>query len=434
MKLAVAPALQRFAYPPLRIGAVLLGFAVPISVALDNLLLALLLLGALLNVHAVWRFATQHPVARAAWLLFAALFLAMFYGAAPLREAAGILGKYADLAFIPLFMLLLPDEAVRRKAQHAFLCAMGLTLLLSFLVGMGLLPVQHWMNVFAAPDNPVIFHSHITQNNMMAFAVFLALLNLRDTASPGVRAAWGLFALLGTVNVLFMVQGRTGYMVLLVLLGWFAWSTLARHLRRRGRAWGWRQGAAVAAMFAGLATAAYHASPRLHDRAGQVMAEYQAWQPNRGKDTSTGQRLDFYYNTLQIVRQHPVFGVGTGGFSAAFARQTEGTDVKQARNPHNEYLMVTAQTGVIGLALLLYLFYTQWRCAPLLDTPSGQDAARGLVLAYLVNCMFNSALLDHADGLLFAFMTALLFANLKPALSMSKRPAKGHVEVVARHG
>lgn len=413
MRLTVAPVWQRFALPPLRIGMVLLGFAVPISVALDNLLLAVLLLGALFNIRAVWRIATQHPVARAAWLLFGMLFIAMSYGATPLREAAGILGKYADLAFIPLFMLVLSDETIRRRAQYAFLASMGLTLLLSLMMGLDLLPVQHWMNASAAPANPVIFHSHITQNNMMAFAVFLALLNLRAAASRGARAAWGLFALLGAVNVLFMVQGRTGYVILLVLLGWLAWSTLVRHMHRHGRAWGWRQGIAVILALMGLAVAAYQVSPRLHDRVGLVASEFRAWQPDRGKDSSTGQRLDFYYNSLQIVRQHPVFGVGTGGFPSAFAQQTRGKDVLQTRNPHNEYLMVTVQTGVIGLALLLYLLYTQWRCAPLLDAPFRQDAARGLVLAYLANCLFNSPLLDHADGLFFAFMTAVLFAGMR---------------------
>lgn len=423
---------------------VLLGFTVPISVALDNLLLAVLLLGALFNIRAVWQIVTLHPVARAAWLLFAVLLFAIFYGATPLREAAGILAKYMDLAFVPLFMLMLSDEAARRKAQYAFLAAMSLTLLLSFLVGFDLLPVQHWMNRLATSEDPAIFHSRITQNNMMAFAVFLALLNLRDVASlrqdrpkgerlaahllrvRGAWVAWGLFALLGTINVLFMVQGRTGYVILLALLGWFAWSTLARYMRRCGRAWGWRQGVALALALAGLAVAAYQISPRLHDRVALVTSEYQAWQPNHGKDNSTGQRLDFYYNTLQIVQQHPVFGVGTGGFPAAFTQQTQGKDVMQTRNPHNEYLMITVQAGVIGFAFLLYLFYTQWRCAPLLDMPFEQDAARGLVLAYMANSLFNSPLLDHADGLLFAFMTAVLFANLKPALSS--------VEGVVKHG
>ena len=415
MKLTAAPALlQRFALPPLRVGTILLGFTVPISVALDNLLLAVVLLGLLFNARAIWQIATQHPVARAAWLLFIVLFFAMFYGTTPLREAAGILGKYADLAFIPLFMLMLPNDAFRRWAQYTFLAAMGLTLLLSFLVGLKFLPLQHWMWHGAAVDNPAVFHSHITQNNMMAFAIFLALLNLRESASVRMRVAWGLFALLGAVNVLFMVQGRTGYMILLVLLGWLAWATLARYMRRRGRAWGWRQGVAMMLALIGLAMAAYHASSRLHDRVDLVISEYQAWQPNQSDlGSSTGQRLNFYYNTLQIVQQQPVFGVGTGGFPAAFAQQTQGKDVVQTRNPHNEYLMITVQTGVIGLLFLLYLFYTQWRCAPLLNTPFERDAARGLALAYLVNCLFNSPLLDHADGLFFAFITAVLFANLK---------------------
>ena len=416
--------LQGHAIAPLRASTILLGFSVPISVALDNVLLAVLLFGLLFNARAAWQIATQHPVARAACLLFFVLFAAMFYGATPLREAAGALGKYIDLVFIPMFMLMLANEALRRRAQWAFLAAMGLTLLLSYLVGLQWLPVQPWMNVATVVDNPAIFHSHITQNNMMAFAVFLALLNLRDSTSRAVQWVWGLFAVLAGINVLFMVQGRTGYLVLLVLLGWFAWSTLARYVRGRGRAWGWKQGAVVMLVSVGLMAATFSASPRLHDRVSLIFSEFQAWQPDHGKDTSTGQRLDFYYNSLKIVQQQPFFGVGTGGFAAAFDQQTQGTEVLKTPNPHNEYLMITAQSGLIGLALLLYLFYTLWRYAPLLGTVFEQDAARGLVLAYMVNGAFNSALHDHADGLFFAFMAAMLFAGFKPVQCAVERVAK----------
>ena len=224
---------------------------------------------------------------------------------------------------------------------------------------------------------------------------------------------WGIFAGLALVDVLFLVPGRTGYLILLVLLGWFIWTTLVRYLSQRGITCDWRHGVSVLLVLFALIVAAFFASPRLHQRVSEVVAEFQAWQPNHGESTSTGQRLDFYYNTLQIVQQQPWFGVGTGGYKAAFAKQTQGTQVVQQSNPHNEYLMITLQTGVIGLVLLLYLFYTEWRCASLLDTPFAQDAARGLVLAYLVNCTFNCALRDHGDGLLFAFMTAILFTNLR---------------------
>jgi O-antigen ligase len=396
-----------------RLSVALLGLSVPISVALDNLLLLLPLIWLLFNFRMAASIAWTHPVARAAWLLFAALLVGTIYGSTALHTALGLLGKYADLALIPAFMLLLGDAATRRLAENAFIGAMAITLLVSISVGLGWVPVPPWMDVRFAIEDPAIFHSRITQNNMMAFAVFLALLRMRETASAASRAGWGVFALLGTLNVLFMVQGRTGYLILLTLLAWFAWSTLAREMRRRDKALGLRHLAAVLLTLATVASAAYQISPRLHERVQMVATDLQAWQPNRADLSSTGQRLDFYYNTLQVVQGQPLFGAGTGGFAEAYRAQVEGTVTRPTQNPHNEYLMIAAQTGLVGLALLLYLFYTLWRTAPRLPTAFEQDAARGLVLAYLVNCTLNSALLDHSDGLFFAFMVAVLFANFK---------------------
>jgi O-antigen ligase len=415
--------------PVLRVSTALIGLAVPISTALDNLLLAVVLLGLSFNAPAVWQIVIHNRMARAACLLFGVLAFAVAYGSTPVSEALSILGKYIDLAFIPLFMLMFSEAKTRDWAQRAFIGAMGLTLSLSYLVGLLLprlpdlawnmsylrwLKEHHWIVNLSTYDNPMIFHSHITQNNMMAFAVFLALLNLRDATSRGVKMAWGVFVLLGTANVLFMVQGRTGYIILLVLLCWFAWTTLARYFRKLGKVWGWKQGAIVMVASAILVIATFFVSPRLHDRLSLVAEEFQAWHPNLGNEqSSTGQRLDFYYNTAQIVRQNLLLGVGTGGFTEAFAHQVQGSGALPTHNPHNEYLMIAVQTGVLGLLLLLYLFYTEWRLAPLLETDFAQDAARGLVLAYMVNSLFNSALHDHADGLFFAFMTALLFSTLR---------------------
>jgi len=41
--------------------------------------------------------------------------------------------------------------------------------------------------------------------------------------------------------------------------------------------------------------------------------------------------------------------------------------------------------------------------------------ARGLVLMIAAGCLFNSLLLDHTEGLLYAWLTGLLFAGLKSA-------------------
>lgn len=396
-----------------RLSVALLGLSVPVSVALDNLLLLLPLIWLLLNARDVMAAATTHPVARASWLLFGMLAIGMSYGPTALQTALGSLGKYADLALIPAFMLLLGDAAMRRLAGFAFIGAMAVTLLLSMLVGLGWMPVQPWMAVKAAADNPCIFHSEITHNNMMAFAAFLALLHFREARSRGMRALWGGFIVLTCYNILFMVDGRTGYLILFALCGWFAWTALRSWLAGRGIAIKAKHVLAVSILVAASAIATFQTVAPLRDGVRQATTDLQAWQPGQASEGSAGKRLDYYYNTLQFLKLQPVFGVGTGGFADAYQAQVQGTAMPPTHNPHNEYLMVAAQTGLVGLALLLYLFYTLWRTAPRLPTAFEQDAARGLVLAYLVNCMFNSALTDHSDGLFFAFMTAVLFANLK---------------------
>ena len=163
-----ASLLERATVPTTQAAIALLAFSVPISVALDNLLLAVLLLFGLVGVARVAVIeAIVNPVARAAWLLFGMLFIATLYGDTPWSEALGTLGKYGDLAFLPLFMVAVSRGGATRFAVPLFMLAMALTLVLSCMVGLGLIGVQHWMWAGIETDNPAIFHSSITQNLLM---------------------------------------------------------------------------------------------------------------------------------------------------------------------------------------------------------------------------------------------------------------------------
>ena len=258
--------IQQVTLTPLHWCVILIGLFVPISVVPDNILLAFILLGALFNLRSISRIALSHPVARSALMLFLLLIVAMSYGITPLKDAFHLLMKYVDLMFIPIFIFLFSNDAVRRKARYAFLISMAITLVLSYLVGLHILPIMSWMDQHIAADNPVIFHSHITQNNFMAFAVFLSLLEWREASSRGKQIAWMTYALLGTINIVFMVYGRTGYLVLMVLIGWFLWTTFERFMHRQGRQWAWRQKIIFLLISLALPVLIFYTSPRLHDR------------------------------------------------------------------------------------------------------------------------------------------------------------------------
>ena len=385
-----------------RWSAIALGFSIPISVALDGVLSVVVLAGWLAsgNYRQKLDAIARNPVAIGALLLYAMLLIGALYGHREPGDAADYLGKYVDLLLIPIFVFCFRDARDRRRAIYAFTASLALTLALSFVVKAGWLP--HLSFIKGDPANASVFKKSLTHNILMSFGAFLFLhLALRSTTALW-RRLWLGTAFLSVVNVLVMVQGRIGYLILgtLVLYAGYCWK-------------GWR---GLGAMFVSVLvlTGILAVTPNpARDRVQLAIEEAQAWHPGIPEATSIGYRLAFYRNSLEIIAKHPLLGVGTGGYPKAYADQTRGTGLEPSRNPHNEYLLIGVQTGLVGLALLLNLFWQHWRLALRLATSFETHLCRGLLLTFVVACLFNSLLLDHTEGLLFAWMTGLLYGGLE---------------------
>ncbi|MGB4583286.1 MAG: O-antigen ligase family protein [Rhodoferax sp.] len=226
---------------------------------------------------------------------------------------------------------------------------------------------------------------------------FVGALHARDR-----RWRWGLgfAAALAVVNLL-IVQGRTGQLVLLVLTGYL----FIQRFRWRGVI---VAGTVIAV--AGIVISQLPDVPVMA-RYNEGMKEIQNWQYGNKDQTSMGLRMQYAATSLRIIAEHPLIGVGTGGFERAYGQQIAGTAAQASNNPHNQYLLTTTQIGLPGLLLLLAMFVVLWRTSRRLPLAE-QVLARGLVLAYLVGNLFNSFLLDHTEKLLFAWAVGLLFSGL----------------------
>lgn len=401
--------IKSFSFTASRFIAIALGISIPISVALDNLLL--LLSGILFvpwGAGKYWEICKTNPVARASIALFVMLMIGVAYGQAPLSDGIGILGKYIDLAYIPIFMILFRDENIRRAALNAFLVVMTSTLILSLLVGCGLIPRAEWMNQQAG--EPVIFHGYIAQNFLMAFTAFLFFLKFKEPKNTRAGLVYLSLAVISSYNVLFMVTARTGP---LVLFGLTVYLALALQMGRTKLDIKKLSVAIAVTLLAILLT--YQLSPKFHGRIVLMTKEVKEWDSQQppNETSSIGLRLRFYYETLQIIAANPLIGVGTGGFSKAFSGRIGERGSVSSENPHNGYLLITTQIGLIGLALLLYLFCTMWKSALHIENYFERNAGIGLVISVALDCLVNSPLLDHTEGIFFAFMSALLFANIK---------------------
>jgi len=395
-----------------RWAAIAIGFSIPISIALDNVLLALVLAGWLAcgGHKDQWRAIRRNPVAIAALILFGLLALGTLYGERYPGDGTSYLVKYADLLALPVLVYFFRAAPARRHALFALAAGLGLVLVLSYLVYAGILP-QRGLILSGDPASPVVFKYRLTHNYLMAYAAFL-FANLGVTASARwLRLAWAGLAALAVVNVVLLVDGRTGYLVLavLALYGGYAWR-------------GWKGLGYTIAGTAALFTLLLAAPGPVQVRMAEGWQELGRWRPGEGNpNASVEARLDFYYTGLMIVRDHPLFGVGTGGFPKAYAERSGGA---KSRNPHNEFIHLTVQLGLIGLAAFLALFYAQWRLAARLATSTETHLARGLVLAMAAGCLFNSFLLDHTEGLLYIWLSAVLYGGLKSTRSATQGAAR----------
>jgi O-antigen ligase len=395
-----------------RWAATALGFSIPFTIALNNLLLAVTLVAWLLSRQLPARFSGfRHPVARVTLLIFVLLLLATLYGTVHSAAASVQLRKYADLLFVPMFLALFLDAQWRTRALQALALSLVAILVVSCLVRLGLpVPLPSFQG---HSDYPVIFKERITHNILMAFAVYLFAWLALSASVQRTRWLWATAAVLAFFNVMVMVPGATGYVILAALLLFLGYRRL-----------GWR-GLGTAAAALSLSVTALVALPNpFQHRVNQIVGEVQAWRIDQPAQSSPALRLEFYRTTLSIIADHPFVGVGTGGFAAAYAEKVKDTGRTPTQNPHNEFLLMWAQLGIAGLAALLWLFFWQWRLASRLPTRLERELAYGLVITMVIGCMLNSLLLDHTEGLFYAWLTGVLYGGLKSGCKMTENAEK----------
>lgn len=96
-------------------------------------------------------------------------------------------------------------------------------------------------------------------------------------------------------------------------------------------------------------------------------------------------RILIWRGALELTARHPLFGVGMGNFEYAYpaVRSTEEWHLSHrdaVDDAHNEYLHLTVETGLLGLAAFLWFLFRVGRCArDLLRAPETRKEAFPLI-------------------------------------------------------
>ena len=118
-------------------------------------------------------------------------------------------------------------------------------------------------------------------------------------------------------------------------------------------------------------------------------------------DRATSGRASLVANGVRIAANHPLGGVGVGGFKRAYADRVgfKGKEPKRAAS-HNAAVTVAAEAGIPGLVLLLWLVGGAIWCSARRagSTWEGRAAAwtAAALAAIALHSLFYSALLEDA--------------------------------------
>lgn len=334
----------------------------------------------------------SNPVALMFVLFFGLFLIGLSYTTVPLSDALHTLIKYSKFLLGFFLFSTFRHEKTAVYAFAAFLFAASITLLLSLFKFFA-----DWDLLHRFVSDSGVFKDHIFTGFLLAFSSYCYAV-LAFSIKKGWRWFFALLFLVSVYDVLFINLGRSGYVVLLsliLLLAWqhFSWQGLVTSI--------------LVSIF--LLSSLLFLPANFKDRLNLVHREINQYQ-HGNFDTSVGLRLEFYKNSLKLLAKHPWIGTGTGSFSHDYFNVAEDKQFV-TQNPHNEYLNIAVQFGLVGVVVLSAMFLVHWRQSFRL-TGIRQRFAQAVLTTIVVGSVFNSWLMDVSQGCFYVFFTALLLANL----------------------
>jgi O-antigen ligase len=134
-------------------------------------------------------------------------------------------------------------------------------------------------------------------------------------------------------------------------------------------------------------------------------------------DDPTAGRAHFWSVTIDIIKTHPIMGVGLGAFSVVYTGYDSRNGQFRLEQVHNDYLQVLSDGGIVGAALALFFVISLFRMG-FARRESHDDFRRGVAtgalagcFAVLVHSFFDFTLHTPSNTLLFLVLAALATIN-----------------------
>lgn len=335
------------------------------------------------------RLAARDPMVAGALIFFAILAIGVAYSEAPGLQGLGMLSGWRKLLLLPLAAAVFDDSAAKRRLVVIFIAVAAVLAVLSYYsyaAGRMLIELRD-----EAPGT--IVRNHSTQGAVFAIGTFacLTLLLHHTVTVRWQRIALAVCALILAGATIFVTPGRTGYVVLPVC----AVALAAGSFRARGVPP--RRALLLTLAVVAVLAAALAASPRARLEVETGVHEMESYRQEQ-QITRMGIRLYFWQNAVALIPHHPWFGSGTGSFGKVYAdevRGRAGVAGTLTNDPHNQFLKIAVEQGLVGLAVFLAFL---WSATRQRASEPWRMLGLGVLAAWCVTSLANSHFSTFTEG------------------------------------
>lgn len=329
-----------------------------------------------------------NPSTFVALLLFGFMAAAISYSPVDVVDCLETLRKYRELIMMPVISCLLCHSRKHRQlAENSFLAGCVMLMAISYLIYFDVLKEYRY-------GYSLVFH--ITHSFFMAVLGFWAL--HKSTVAGRFRYGWAVIFVAAVINLFYIAPGRTGMFIFCCLILLFLYQRLSI-----------TKWAISLIVFVALLIGAYQTSDNFSERIKEAYNEIIRYEPGQSR-TSVGQRFDWWRISIQLIEDRPILGHGTGAYESAHKRKSRGKKIMPTDNPHNEYLFLTVQFGLVGISLFLLMIFLQLYEARTINKKERQ-LLQGVILALMAGSLMNSLLFDSQQGHFYLFMSGALLAG-----------------------
>ena len=344
----------------------------------------------------------QQPVGKILLLFFAWLLLGTLYADNSWANKWDTVLSWKKLAYFFILLGLFYHQEWKQRFVNAYVFVMIIAAFAAVIFwSMDLIVREGGTN-----RGPGIFMTNYVSQSMAFVAAIVACIFLfKNSTSQPKKYFFALAILLLAFNVFYVSGARSGYLALVVAVV-FSISSI----------YGFKKLPLIISICSIILMLLFFSSNNLQQRVFKGLGEFSSVN-SAPQLSSIGIRMVFAENTIELIKNAPVIGYGTSSFKPIYSSHVASIYNEKdwraaaAADPHNIYLFIWLENGLIGLLIFLAFIYLALRQG-LDHTPYGKIAA-GFFIAICASSLFNSHFKTFPEGHLLAFFAGILLSQYK---------------------